>query len=88
MAGSFWRPSWTSLTSKAPIVDYIGTRRFHLNCRTALRVRRHFKKEPTLQPRVTIATAIATYSCVHSHAHMTRLDCDQHFAVFWFAVSI
>ena len=41
MAGSPWRPSWTSLTTKAPIVDYLDTCRFHLNSRTALSVRRY-----------------------------------------------
>ena len=46
MAGSPWQQSWTSLTIKAPIVDYLGTCRFHLNFRTALGVRRHLKKKP------------------------------------------
>ena len=30
------------------LAHLVGTYRFHLNCRTALRVRRNFKKEPTL----------------------------------------
>ena len=46
MAGSPWRPSWTFLTTKAPIVDYLGTCRFHLNSRTARGVRRRLKKKP------------------------------------------
>ena len=53
MAGSPGQPSWTSLTTKVPIVDYLGTCRFHLNFRTAMGVRRHVKKKPR---------AMATYS--------------------------
>ena len=37
-------------------------------------VRGHFKKEPTLQPRVyTLATAMATYSRFYGHALVTHL---------------
>ena len=48
MAGSTWQPSWTSLTTKAPIVDYLVTCRFHLNFKTAFGVRRHLKKKPII----------------------------------------
>ena len=57
MTGSPWQPSWTSLTTKAPIVDYLGTLCFHLNCRTALVVRRHLKKKP-----IKAKQCMATYS--------------------------
>ena len=63
MAGSPWQPSWTSLTTKAPIVGYLGTCRFYINFRTALVVRRHLKKKP-----------INVYLLsVHGHAHLTHL---------------
>ena len=52
MAGSPGRPSWTFLTTKAHMVDNLGTCRLHLNIRTALRVRRNLNKSP--------ATGIAT----------------------------
>ena len=67
MAGSPWRPSWTSLTTNAPIVDYLGTCRFHLNSRTALGVRRHLKKKPIK------AKSNGYLLSVHGHAHMTHL---------------
>ena len=31
--------------NKSAVVDYLGTCRFYLNCKTALRVRRHLKKK-------------------------------------------
>ena len=40
-----YQPSWTSLTTKAPIVDFLGTCRLHLNSRAALSVRRDLKKD-------------------------------------------
>ena len=69
MAGSPGRPSWTSLTTKASIVDYLGTCRFHLNCRTALGVRRHLKKKPIK------AKSNGYLLSVHGHAHLTHLNC-------------
>ena len=60
-------PSLTSLTTKAPIVDYLGTCRFHLNCKTALRVRRHLKKKPIK------AKSNGYLLSVHGHAHLTHL---------------
>ena len=46
-----------------PIVDYLGTCRFHLNCRTALGVRRHLKKKPIK------AKSNGYLISVHGHAH-------------------
>ena len=40
-----YQPSWTSLTTKTPIVDSLGTCRLHLNSRAALSVRRDLKKD-------------------------------------------
>ena len=67
MAGSPLRPSWTSLTTNAPIDDYLGTCRFHLNSRTALGVRRHLKKKPIK------AKSNGYLLSVHGHAHLTHL---------------
>ena len=65
--GSPLRPSWTSLTTNAPIDDYLGTCRFHLNSRTALGVRRHLKKKPIK------AKSNGYLLSVHGHAHLTHL---------------
>ena len=65
MAGSPLRPSWTSLTTNAPIVDYLGTCRFHLNSRTALGVRRNLKKKPI--------KAKSNGYVLHGHVHLTHL---------------
>ena len=56
-----------------PIVDYLGTCRFHLNFRTALGVRRHLKKKPIkaksngswhyLSPSSNDHTSKRVYSC-------------------------
>ena len=59
MTGSPWRPSWTSLTTKAPILDYLDTCRFHLNSRTALSVRRYM---------YSLQLAMALYALSHPHA--------------------
>ena len=67
---------WTSLTTNAPIVDYLGTCRFHLNSRTALGVRRHLKKKPITVTPTSRSRPLDT-PC---------LGCGQHFAVFWLAV--
>ena len=48
--------------------------RFHLNFRTALRVRRHLKKKPV--------KAYIDLLSVHGHAHMTHLVV----GIFWLAV--
>ena len=64
---SFGWLTLTSLTTKAPIVDYLGTCRFHLNCRTALGVRRHLKKKPIK------AKSNGYLLSVHGHAHLTHL---------------
>ena len=83
MAGSPLQPSSTSLTTKASIVDYLSSCRFHLNFRTALGVRRHFKKKPI--------EAKSNGYLLSVHAWSRPLDtpclgCGQHFAVFWLAV--
>ena len=52
---------------KAPIVDYLGTCRFHLNCRTALGVRRYLKKKPIK------AKSNGYLLSVHGHTHLTHL---------------
>ena len=44
MAGSPLRPSWTSLRTQAPAVDYLHACRLQLNCRTGLKLRRHLEK--------------------------------------------
>ena len=81
MAGSPWRPSLTSLTTSAPIVGYLSTCRFHLNCRRALGVRRHLEKK--LKPIKAKSNGYLLLS-VHGHAHLTHhCPCGQHFAVFW-----
>ena len=67
MAGSPGRPSWTFLTTKAHMVDNLGTCRFHLNCKTALGVRRHLKKKPIK------AKSNGYLLSVHGHAHLTHL---------------
>ena len=67
MAGSPWQPSWTSLATKAPIVDYLGTFRLHLNFRTALGVRRQLKKKPIK------AKSIGYLLSDHGHAHLSHL---------------
>ena len=59
------RPSLTSLAKKAPIVDYLGTCRFHLNCKTALRVHRHLKKKP-IKAKIN--------GCVRGHTHMCMVS--------------
>ena len=68
--------------TKAPIVDYLGTCRFHLNFRTALwGVRRHLKKKPIEAKSNGYLT-----QCSPSRPLDTPCPCGQHFAVFWLAV--
>ena len=81
-----YQPSWTSLTTKAPIVDFLGTCRLHLNSRTCLSVRRDLKNKPT--GYTTSNGYLLTCEFMPGHAHMTRLESGQHFAVFWLAVPI
>ena len=68
MAGSPSQPSWTSLTTKAPIVDYLGTCRFHLNFRTALEMRRQLKKKPSIKAKTN-----GYLLSDHGHAHLAHL---------------
>ena len=58
-------PFWTYMRTEALIVDYLVTCRFHLKCRTALRVSRHLRKSLHYSNGYLLS--------VHCHALVTYL---------------